>query len=413
MRKFSWTARSSILAVIALALLTAQTPRTLADGAPAFFTISGSGYGHGVGLSQIGAKGQALLGKSATDILSYYFPGTQIIPVEDSGTIRVNIAHQVDIAKFAIDKRFSLGSAQLFNGDTPTSISLAGKGVLTFSIIGKQVAPTLAIGKTNTTLAPASLWTIRWDSTTTVVNLNSGGTNMGLKYGYLQIRAVPVTGQGHHMEITDTLALHDQYLYGVAEVSSAWPEAAMESQIIASRTYALSRVGVLRKACDCQIYSDKYDQVYNGYVKESELKYGALWKAAVDSTTIDATHSLAIYYNNAPINVFFSSSTGGVTARSQDVWGTSLPYLQSVPDPWSTDPLLNPGYAHWQRTITQQAMATAFGLPDVARYLVSSRSPTGAVLTVTGYSTTGAKKRVAVSDFKTIAHLPSSWFDLN
>jgi SpoIID/LytB domain protein len=215
------------------------------------------------------------------------------------------------------------------------------------------------------------------------------------------------------MEITDTLAVHDQYLYGVAEVSSAWPEAAMESQIIASRTYALARLGPPRKACDCQVYSDKYDQVYNGYVKESEPKYGALWKAAVDSTTIDSTHALAIYYNNQPINVFFSSSSGGVTARSQDVWGTSFPYLQSVSDPWSIDPTLNPNYAHWQRTVTQQAMASAFALADVVRVVVSTRSPTGAVVAVTGYSSTGAKKKLAVSDFKTLVHLPSSWFDTN
>ena len=406
MRKFAVTALCAVF-------LTWVLPPTFADSAPALFTISGSGYGHGVGLSQIGAKGQALAGKSATDILKYYFPGTQVIPVADSQTIRVNIAHQVDTAKFSIDKRFPVGAAQLFNGDTPTSISLSGKGVLAFAMIGKQIAPTWTLGKASTTLAPSSLWTIRWDSATTVINLNSGATNIGLKYGYIQIRSVPITGQGYHMEITDTLALHDQYLYGIAEVSSAWPEAAMESQIIASRTYALARLGPLRKACDCQLYSDKYDQVYNGYVKESEYKYGALWKAAEDSTTIDSSHSLAIYYNGAPINVYFSSSTGGVTARSQDVWGTPFPYLQSVPDPWSTDAALNPNYAHWQRTVTQQAMANAFGLPDVIRYVVSSRSPTGAVITVTGYSSNGLKKKIGVSDFKTIAHLPSSWFDLN
>ena len=405
--------RKLSIAALVAALLSIFAPYSVADSAPAFFTITGSGYGHGVGLSQIGAKGQALTGKSATDILSYYFPGTQILPVEDSQTIRVNVAHQVDTAKFSIDKRFSLGAAQLFSGDTPTAVTLSGKAVLTFAMAGKQITPTLTSGKIVNSLAPSSLWTIRWDSTTSVVNLNSGATNIGLKYGFIQIRSVPITGQGYHMEITNTLAVHDQYLYGVAEVSSAWPDAAMESQIIASRTYALARLGAVRKACDCQVYSDKYDQVYNGYVKESEPKYGALWKAAVDSTTIDATHALAIYYNSAPINVFFSSSTGGVTARSQDVWGTAFPYLQSVPDPWSTDAVLNPNYAHWQRTITQQAIASAFGLTDIARVVVSSRSPTGAVMTVTGYSTMGAKKKLAVSDFKTLAHLPSSWFDIN
>ena len=102
-----------------------------------------------------------------------------------------------------------------------------------------------------------------------------------------------------------------------------------------------------------------------------------------------------------------------MTARSQDVWGTAFPYLQSVPDPWSIDPALNPSYAHWQRTVTQQAMASAFGLPDVVRYQVATRAPTGAVLAVTGYSSTGAKKKIAVADFKNVLRLPSSWFDIN
>jgi len=42
------------------------------------FTIEGTGYGHGVGLCQWGAKGMALAGHSTADILAFYFPGTII-----------------------------------------------------------------------------------------------------------------------------------------------------------------------------------------------------------------------------------------------------------------------------------------------------------------------------------------------
>ncbi len=37
---------------------------------PAVFNFQGTGYGHGVGLSQIGARGKALAGESAQSILS-------------------------------------------------------------------------------------------------------------------------------------------------------------------------------------------------------------------------------------------------------------------------------------------------------------------------------------------------------
>lgn len=44
-------------------------------------TFTGSGYGHGVGLSQWGAYGMAEQGKGYHEIVSYYFPGTNIAQV--------------------------------------------------------------------------------------------------------------------------------------------------------------------------------------------------------------------------------------------------------------------------------------------------------------------------------------------
>lgn len=41
-------------------------------------TFVGSGFGHGVGLCQWGAKGMAEKGKTATDILNFYYPGAEI-----------------------------------------------------------------------------------------------------------------------------------------------------------------------------------------------------------------------------------------------------------------------------------------------------------------------------------------------
>ena len=46
------------------------------DGGQYVFT--GRGFGHGVGMSQYGARGQALQGRSYRDILAFYFPGTDV-----------------------------------------------------------------------------------------------------------------------------------------------------------------------------------------------------------------------------------------------------------------------------------------------------------------------------------------------
>ena len=42
------------------------------------YVVTGGGYGHGVGLNQYGALGQAQAGRSYHDILSFYYPGTEI-----------------------------------------------------------------------------------------------------------------------------------------------------------------------------------------------------------------------------------------------------------------------------------------------------------------------------------------------
>src|SRR5262249_61497775 len=44
----------------------------------AVFVISGRGWGHGVGMSQYGAYGQALAGRTYDQILGYYYSGTTI-----------------------------------------------------------------------------------------------------------------------------------------------------------------------------------------------------------------------------------------------------------------------------------------------------------------------------------------------
>ena len=45
---------------------------------PARFVFTGRGYGHGVGMSQWGAQGMALAGKSAEEILTHYYQGIAI-----------------------------------------------------------------------------------------------------------------------------------------------------------------------------------------------------------------------------------------------------------------------------------------------------------------------------------------------
>lgn len=388
--------------VIALLLLiTLFSINPAQASVPSSFKFVGSGYGHGVGMSQIGAKGQALEGKSAVEILNYYFPGASVNQVSDSQTIRVNTAHQVDVVSFTVVSESPTANAVMnLNSDSMTTSIVSVK----FVINGSQIN---AVGK-NLNLPPANLWSISPASGTYIVQ-NVGGATLKLKYGTIQLKPVLVTGKGFHIEVTDTMRLHDEYLYGISEVPSRWPSAALQAQAIVSRTYALSRI-TIKPSCDCNIYSSKYDQVYGGYTKELEPTYGAIWRQAVDATSVDSQTGLTITFDGAPISVYFFSSSGGQTQRAVDVWGTDIPYLTSVPDPWSLDKTLNPKYYKWVRVVSQATMAQAFNLPDVKKYVINARTKTGSVLKITAYSSTGAKSTLPVGNFKTAVKLPSSWF---
>jgi SpoIID/LytB domain protein len=366
---------------------------------PKTFVFTGSGYGHGVGLSQYGAKGQALEGKSAIEILNYYFPNAQVTPVEDTATISVNIAHQVPALSLVIPAT----DIATITVDTAVATSLPPDSVLNFAISGKVISGPGGSGK---------LWVIKWSNPESIISVNVGKSKFLVNHGYIQLRAVSAPGIGFRIEATNLLRLHDEYLYGIAEVPSSWPTAALESQVIASRTYALMRMKSIKKACDCHVYNSKYDQAFVGYSKEGEPRYGQFWKAAVDATAVDESHGLAITVDQLPVSVFFSSSTGGMTQRPVDVWGTDIPHLVSVPDPWSIDPAVNRNYASWTKKVSQKVMAKAFGLADVIQIIIGERTATNSVLIITGVSSDGISKTLPVGTFKSAVKMPSSWFQL-
>jgi hypothetical protein len=76
--------------VLALGLAVAGT-RPSALAAPSTFQIVGSGYGHGIGMSQYGAHGMALRGASVGRIISFSYGGASARPATLPATIRVGM----------------------------------------------------------------------------------------------------------------------------------------------------------------------------------------------------------------------------------------------------------------------------------------------------------------------------------
>jgi len=386
-------------AIALLLLLTLALIPSASALAPKSFTFTGSGYGHGVGLSQYGAKGQALEGRTAVEILNYYFPQAQVTPVVDTATVSVNIGHKLSALSIVIPST-DFATVAI---DTAVATSLPPDTALNFAITGKLISGPNGVGRS---------WTVRWNNPESIVSVNYGKTKFRVNHGYIRLKAVNAPGLGFRIEVTNLLRLRDEYLYGIAEVPSSWPEAALQSQVIASRTYALLRMNSIKRACDCNVYNSIYDQAFVGYSKVGEPRYGHLWKAAVDATVVDESRGLAVTINELPVSVFFSSSSGGMTQRPVDVWGTQIPHLVSVADPWSIDPAVNKNFANWTKKVSQRVMAKAFGLTDVIEIRLGDRTATNSVLNVTGISSDGTSKILPVGTFKTAVKLPSSWFEL-
>ena len=70
--------KSALALIFALILFLLSAPSV---NAAESFTFNGNGFGHGVGLSQIGGKALAVEGKSAEEILKYYYTGVTVEPV--------------------------------------------------------------------------------------------------------------------------------------------------------------------------------------------------------------------------------------------------------------------------------------------------------------------------------------------
>ena len=406
--------KSLVLAISVALILPSQSA---AIEIPVSFQVKGAGYGHGVGMSQIGARAKALAGETATAIISYYYKDVVIEPLDDTKILRVNIGHLLTSAKMATATQDA--TMQIFSGDIGDAQDVAPlaivpvKSSLNFTILGSTVLPSVVTGKKTVSIPRNRIFTVRWSGTRYlpgvdgVISLSHTSTTKKYRYGQMQFRAVKAATLGYRIEVTNSVRLSDEYLWGVSEVPSSWPEAALQAQAIASRTYAMSKAGVYRASCDCDLYGEISDQSFLGYAKETEKGWGQFWKAAVTNTS-----GLTITQEGKPITAYFGSSSGGLTETSVNAWGTEKSFTQSVEDISSLDPVLNPRFYQWDRIITQSSVAAAFALPDVVSLEVVMKNTTGTVATIKATSSKGVQKSLRGETFRSRTKIPSAYFDL-
>lgn len=134
----------------------------------------------------------------------------------------------------------------------------------------------------------------------------------------------------------------EQYLYGVipSEIEADAPIEAVKAQAVAARTYTLKNLGKNSK-WGFDLTDTTSDQVYKGY--EGERAYG--------NQAVDETKGKKMLYNGSLASVFYFASSGGMTASNEEVWGSKVPYLTSVPDPYESEAS---SHYIWEKTLTAE-----------------------------------------------------------
>lgn len=262
----------------------------------------GAGYGHGVGMSQYGAYGQAKAGRSYKQILALYYQGTEVTTSSEQRSVRVLLQSRSSVRiKGAVS---IVGSGRRLSSKATYVLRSSGSKTRLTSAGGKSIAS--ANGPIR--VAPAEGGAIR------VSGNAANGLSNGRYRGSIELRDGMVINQ---------VGLED-YVRGVvsAESPSSWPTHALRAQAIAARTYAITTA----KSSTFHHYADTRSQMYRGVAAET---------ATTDAAVSD-TRGMLVTYRGKPIVTYFFSTSGGRTENVEYSFlgSTPKPYLRSVLDPW-------------------------------------------------------------------------------
>lgn len=130
---------------------------------------------------------------------------------------------------------------------------------------------------------------------------------------------IMIQNKNGKLTVINDVSLED-YIKGVvpSEMPSGWAFEAHKAQAIAARSYALANLGK-RARFGYDLKDTPEDQAYGGASKETPDTNSA----------VEDTKGIVLTYNMKVINAYYSASAGGQT--NVNSWGSSLPYLRSVP----------------------------------------------------------------------------------
>jgi SpoIID/LytB domain protein len=371
-------------------------PAGAADGVAV--VVNGRGYGHGRGLGQWGAHGYA--GGQATgtpwnsdQILDHFYGGTVKGTVPNSNiTVWLKTLDNQPVRIFTNAGGFTVGGLAIPAGNRARIAKVGGQWTVFQSLSCGGVEDLGTPVNDNSALPSASA-----ADKNNLLRVCDGGAGKPYR-GFLT--AWDAADAGGTNRIVNTVGVED-YLRGVvpAEMPSGWEAAALQSQSVAARSYALAQGGEggkryppYAKTCD-----DIFCQVYNGANAEV-----ASTDAAIQATASQVRRVGSV--NGAIASTEFSASTGGWTT------GTSFTNVEDKGDAHPSNP-----HRSWSVTIDPATIATKYGLGTLDGISVTKRNGLGADGgRVTEMKLDGSTKDVTISGntFRSDMGLKSDWFTI-
>lgn len=356
-----------VILTIATALIGFNPTTPSADAGPASYTISGKGWGHGVGMSQWGARGRAARGENFRQILAYYYGGTSVVSGAISNEVRILTAANAATVTLKVSKATPIGGATVPAGATVT-LTRSGSSL----VVGGAVTTT-ATSPLSIAVGPSAN-----DNKATVTTPGQAATTY--EYGTVRID----TGGSTGMRVIIRSLSMQEYLYGLGEMPMSWPAEALKAQIVAARTFTQKQINTRKGNSTYADYdvNATWDGAYTGTTHTGNSYFTNNWKPAVD-----ATNGLVVTYNGGLIDANYSASSGGYTVNSETAFLTAVPYLRGVPDP---DDLTggNP-HASWSATFSASELGSWFGVGTMSSITITGAIPASQHLDKTNIRLTG------------------------
>jgi peptidoglycan hydrolase-like amidase len=372
--------------------------------------IVGHGFGHGRGMGQYGAYGDALAGWSYTRILDTYYGGTTMGSANPATSISVRLG-EFDGAPGTIVQENNHDLVVSWDGHSLPGVAAvyvsrvaSGLKIQTSTAdCGGPWSSPVAVALGDVSISPAV------PGSNDTNEMVQACPSVGPQVPYRQWLRGRLVVKAAVAQTWNVLPL-DSYVQGVVprESPSSWGntggEAALQAQAVAARSYAVAFGTPICDSTSCQVYGGRAMIASDGttYV---DLEGTGPYVSTSDAAVAATSGQVRLLANGSVASTEYSASTGGYTA------GGVFP---AVPDPGDATPS-NPFHT-WTQNVPVATVEAAFpsvgsllSMPIIRRNGLGDMG--GRVLTMQVRGTLGTVT-ISGAQLEAALGLPSDWFSI-